>query len=150
MVAGLVDDASARRFNIVLGAKLAAVLGVGVGDKVTVVTPQLNATPVGVMPRLKAFTVAGLFEVGMSDYDRGAGFMHMADAALLMRLGDAAEGVRIKLADMFEAPLVAREIAFDSVRRNRRRTRTHRSPTGSRTGPRCTATSSRRCAPRSG
>jgi lipoprotein-releasing system permease protein len=48
----------------------------------------------------------------MSDYDRGAGFMHMADAGLLMRLGDAAEGVRIKLADMFDAPLVSRELAY--------------------------------------
>jgi lipoprotein-releasing system permease protein len=112
MVIGSVDDLAPGSFNIVLGAELAAVLGVGVGDKVTVVTPQLNATPVGVMPRLKAFTVVGIFEVGMSDYDRGAGFMHMADAALLMRLGDAAEGVRLKLTDMFDAPLVSRELAY--------------------------------------
>ena len=112
MVVGSVDELTAESFNIVLGAELAAVLGVGVGDKVTVVTPQLNATPVGVMPRLKAFEVVGLFEVGMSDYDRGAGFMHMADAALLMRLGEAAEGVRLKLTDMFDAPLVSREVAY--------------------------------------
>jgi lipoprotein-releasing system permease protein len=112
MVIGSVDDLTPGSFNIILGTELAAVLGVGVGDKVTVVTPQLSATPVGVMPRLKAFNVIGLFEVGMSDYDRGAGFMHMADAALLMRLGAAAEGVRIKLADMFDAPLVSREIAY--------------------------------------
>jgi len=112
MVVGSVDDLTPGSFNIVLGTELAALLGVGVGDKVTVVTPQLNATPVGVMPRLKAFNVVGLFEVGMSDYDRGAGFMSMADAALLMRLGDAAEGVRLKLKDMFDAPLVSREIAY--------------------------------------
>ncbi|WP_295539737.1 lipoprotein-releasing ABC transporter permease subunit [uncultured Thiohalocapsa sp.] len=112
MVAGSVDELTPESFNIVLGVELAAVLGVGVGDKVTVVTPQLNATPVGVMPRLKAFEVVGLFEVGMSDYDRGAGFMHMADAALLMRLGEAAEGIRLKLADMFDAPLVSRELAY--------------------------------------
>jgi lipoprotein-releasing system permease protein len=112
MVIGSVDDLAPGSFNIILGTELAAVLGVGVGDKVTVVTPQLSATPVGVMPRLKAFSVVGLFEVGMSDYDRGAGFMHMADAALLMRLGDAAEGVRVKLTDMFDAPLVSRELAY--------------------------------------
>jgi lipoprotein-releasing system permease protein len=112
MVAGSVDDLKADGFGIVLGTELAAVLGVGVGDKVTVVTPQVSATPVGVMPRLKAFEVIGLFEVGMADYDRGAGFMHMSDAATLMRLGDNAEGVRLKLEDMFEAPLVAREIAY--------------------------------------
>ncbi|MEA1051047.1 lipoprotein-releasing ABC transporter permease subunit [Lamprobacter modestohalophilus] len=112
MIAGSVDALTAGAFNIILGRELAAVLGVGVGDKVTVVTPQLNATPVGVMPRLKAFTVIGLFEVGMSDYDRGAGFMHMEDAARLMRLGDAAEGVRLKLTDMWEAPMIAREIQY--------------------------------------
>jgi lipoprotein-releasing system permease protein len=112
MVAGSPDDLVADGFNIILGRELAAVLGVGVGDKVTLVTPQLNASPVGVMPRLKAFNVVGLFEVGMSDYDRGAGFVHMRDAALLMRLGDAAGGVRLKLEDMWEAPLVAREIEY--------------------------------------
>ncbi|WP_462322044.1 lipoprotein-releasing ABC transporter permease subunit [Halochromatium sp.] len=112
MIAGSVDSLIPGGFNIVLGRELAAVLGVGVGDKVTVVTPQLNATPVGVMPRLKAFTVAGLFEVGMSDYDRGAGFMHIEDAARLMRLGDAAEGVRLKLTDMWDAPMIAREIQY--------------------------------------
>jgi lipoprotein-releasing system permease protein len=112
MIAGSPDDLVADGFNIILGRELAAVLGVGVGDKVTLVTPQLNASPVGVMPRLKAFNVVGLFEVGMSDYDRGAGFVHMRDAALLMRLGEAAGGVRLKLEDMWEAPLVAREIEY--------------------------------------
>jgi lipoprotein-releasing system permease protein len=112
MIVGSVDDLVPDSFNIILGSELAAVLGVTVGDKVTVVTPQVSATPVGVMPRLKAFNLVGLFEVGMADYDRGAGFMHMADAARLMRLGDNAEGVRIKLIDMFDAPLVAREIAY--------------------------------------
>ena len=112
MIAGSVDALTPGGFNIVLGRELAAVLGVGLGDKVTVVTPQLNATPVGVMPRLKAFSVVGLFEVGMSDYDRGAGFMHMKDAARLMRLGDAAEGVRLKLSDMWDAPVIAREIQY--------------------------------------
>jgi lipoprotein-releasing system permease protein len=112
MIVGSVDDLEPDSFNIILGSELAAVLGVSVGDKVTVVTPQVSATPVGVMPRLKAFNVVGLFEVGMADYDRGAGFMHMSDAARLMRLGDNAEGVRMKLTDMFDAPLVAREIAY--------------------------------------
>jgi lipoprotein-releasing system permease protein len=112
MVQGSVDTLAPGGFGILLGHELAALLGVGVGDKVTVVTPELNATPVGVMPRLKAFNVVGLFEVGMSDYDRGAGFMHMGDAARLMRLGDAAEGIRLKLDDLWAAPLVARELEY--------------------------------------
>ncbi|HSO80829.1 MAG TPA: ABC transporter permease, partial [Chromatiaceae bacterium] len=72
MIRGEVDSLAAGSFNIVLGRELAAVLGVGVGDKVTVVTPQVSATPIGIMPRLKSFTVSGIFAVGMSDYDRGA------------------------------------------------------------------------------
>jgi lipoprotein-releasing system permease protein len=88
MLSGSADDLIAGSFNIVLGQELAAVLGVGVGDKVTVVTPQISATPVGIMPRLKAFNVTGLFAVGMSDYDRGAAFLNLKDAAKLMSLGD--------------------------------------------------------------
>ncbi|WP_040857702.1 lipoprotein-releasing ABC transporter permease subunit [Thiorhodovibrio frisius] len=112
MIAGRVENLIPGEFNIILGVELANALRVGLGDKVTVVTPQVNATPVGVMPRLKAFNVVGLFEVGMAEYDSGAAFMHMSDAARLMRLGeDNAEGVRLKITDMFQAPRIAREIA---------------------------------------
>jgi len=113
MISGSVDDLKAGEFNIVLGQELAAVLGVGVGGKVTVVTPQISATPIGIMPRLKAFNVTGLFAVGMSDYDRGAAFMHLKDAAKLMSLGDGVTGVRLKLTDLFDAPRLSREIAYD-------------------------------------
>jgi len=113
MVRGEVDELAAGAFRIVLGQELAAHLGVGVGDKVTVVTPQVSATPIGIMPRLKACTVSGLFAAGMSDYDRHAGFLHLADAARLMRLGAGVTGVRLKLTDMFAAPRLVREIAYD-------------------------------------
>jgi len=113
MVAGDLDALAGGSFSIVLGQELAASLGVGIGDKVTVVTPQVSVTPIGVMPRLKSFTVSGLFAVGMSDYDRYAGFVHLEDAAKLMRLGDAVTGIRLKLGDMFEAPRLSREIAQD-------------------------------------
>jgi lipoprotein-releasing system permease protein len=113
MQIGSVDDLKEGKFNIILGDELAAVLGVGVGDKVTVVTPEITATPIGIMPRLKAFNVVGIFAVGMSDYDRGAGFMQLEDAARLMRLGDGVTGVRLKLTDMFRAPVLARQIAYD-------------------------------------
>ena len=113
MIRGDVDSLEAGTYNIVLGQELAAVMAVGVGDRVTVVTPQISATPIGIMPRLKAFRVSGIFSVGMSDYDRGAGFMHMGDAAKLMSLGDGVTGLRLKLTDMFEAPRLARDIAYD-------------------------------------
>lgn len=112
MTAGDVDALAPGEFGIVLGSELALVLGVGVGDKVTVVTPQVNATPMGIMPRLKAFRVVGEFSVGMSDYDRGAAFVHMDDAARLMRLGDAVSGIRLKVEDMWEAPILKEDIAL--------------------------------------
>ncbi len=108
---GSLDDLQPGSFNIILGRELAYVLGVGPGDKVTVVTPQVSVTPVGVMPRLKRFTVTGLFEVGMAEFDRGAAFVHIEDAAKLLRLEAGVTGVRLKLRDLFMAPQIARELA---------------------------------------
>ncbi len=113
MVTGSVDDLEDGAFRIILGQDLAAFLGVAAGDKVTVVTPQVSATPVGIMPRLKRFTVSGIFSVGMADYDRNAAFIQLHDAAKLMSLGDGVSGIRLKLADLWEAPRLSREIAYD-------------------------------------
>lgn len=113
MVAGTLGDLVDGQYSIVLGKELAALLGAGVGDKVTVVTPQAVITPVGTMPRLKRFTVSGIFEVGMGDYDRGIALVNIRDAARLGNLGDAVTGVRLKLADLYEAPRVSRELAAE-------------------------------------
>jgi lipoprotein-releasing system permease protein len=98
-------------FNIVLGSELARALGVFVGDKVTVIAPQGVVTPAGVIPRLKTFTVSGLFEVGMFEYDSGLALIRMADAQRLYRLDDRVSGVRLKLDDLFRAPAIARQLA---------------------------------------
>ncbi len=113
MVTGSIDELVAGEFRIILGRDLADYLGVAVGDKVTVVSPQVSSTPVGIMPRLKRFTVSGVFSVGMADYDRNAAYIQMDDAAKLLNLGTAVSGVRLKLTDMWEAPRLAREIAYD-------------------------------------
>ena len=97
-------------YGIILGSDLAYALGVGVGDAVTVVSPQVMVGPTGVMPTLRRFTVVGLFEVGMYEYDRGVALVHMKDAARLFRLGDNISGVRLKLDNLFEAPRVAGEL----------------------------------------
>lgn len=97
-------------YGIILGNELAYALGVGLGDAVTMVSPQIMVGPIGVMPRLRRFTVVGVFEVGMYEYDRGVALVHMKDAARLFRLGDDVTGVRLKLHDLFDAPLVAREL----------------------------------------
>jgi lipoprotein-releasing system permease protein len=128
MVAGRLDDLRAGEFGIVLGRELAFVLGANVGDQVTVVTPQVTITPAGSVPRMKRFTVVGLFEVGMGEYDRGVGLMHLADGATLQRLGDAVSGVRLKLDDMDEAPRVSRALArqFEGMFRVTDWTQSHR------------------------
>jgi len=100
-------------YRIILGRELASVLGVGPGDKVTLVTPQTVATPAGTIPRLKRFTVSGLFEVGMGEYDRSVALVHMADAAKLARLGDRVTGLRLRVDDLYKAPAVARELAAE-------------------------------------
>jgi lipoprotein-releasing system permease protein len=96
-------------FNIVLGAELARALGVRVGDPIVAITPQGNVTPAGALPRLKTFTVAGIFEIGMFEFDSGLALVNIEDAQRLYRLGNAT-GVRLKLDDMFAAPRVAREL----------------------------------------
>lgn len=111
MVAGRLEDLSAGDYRIILGRELADILGVSIGDKVTVVVPQITVTVAGSLPRMKRFTVSGLFEVGMGEYDRGVGLVHRTDAAVLQRLGDAVTGVRIRIDDVWQARQVSFELA---------------------------------------
>ena len=113
MLQGRLEDLRPGEFGIVLGVELARFLGVGVGDKLTLITPQINSTPVGVMPRLKRFTVVGVFQVGMYEYDRNMAMMHMDDAGKLFRIEPAAavSGLRLKLNDLFNAPRIAQHLA---------------------------------------
>ena len=111
MKAGSLTDLKPGQFGIILGHELAWSLGLDVGDKVTVVSPQGTITPAGTLPRLRRFTVVGIFEVGMYEYDRGLALVHLEDAAKLFQLGDRVSGVRLKLDDMFEAKRVSSELA---------------------------------------
>ena len=107
MVSGAMEDLAPGRYGIVLGRELANLLAADVGDKVTVITPGTNVTPAGILPRLRRFTVVGIFSVGMYEYDRATAFVHLRDAARLMRLGEAVTSLRLRLTDMFRAPEVS-------------------------------------------
>jgi len=111
MIGGSLDDLQAGGFGIILGNELALALGVSVGDKVTVVVPQLTVSIAGSIPRMKRFSVVGLFEVGMNEYDRGVAMIHMQDAAKLLRMDDAVTGVRIRIDDVWEARAVSLQLA---------------------------------------
>ena len=110
MVEGKLTDLRAGKFGVILGRDLARILGVRVGDKVTMVTPSANVTPAGVAPRLKRFTVVGIFNVGMFEYDSALAIIHMDDARRLFRMKDAVTGVRAKLTDLFDAPRIRYEL----------------------------------------
>jgi lipoprotein-releasing system permease protein len=111
MVQGRLDSLSAGSFNIVLGSELAAALNVRVGDSVNAFVSESVATPFGSMPRAKRFTVTGIFSVGAQEYDYGLALVHMGDAQTLLRMGDDATGVRLKLDDIWQAWSVARDLA---------------------------------------
>jgi lipoprotein-releasing system permease protein len=104
MEVGKLSDLRPGEFNVILGRDLARILGVDVGDKVTLVTPSLNVTPAGMAPRLKRFTVVGLFYIGMYQYDSALAVVHLKDAQRLFKLGDRVTGVRARLTDLFLAP----------------------------------------------
>ncbi len=112
-VAEAVGGLEAGRYQIVLGESLAEALDVGIGDRVLLLISEAKVTPVGLLPRHRRFTVVGTFSVGMYEFDRGLAYIHMADAQKLYRLDDAATGLRLRLADMNEAPRVVRQIARD-------------------------------------
>ena len=111
MKMGRLTDLKPGEFGIILGGELARLLGVMPGDKVTLLTPQGNITPAGVMPRIKQFTVVGIFEAGMFEYDSGLALIHLQDAQKLLRMGDQVSGVRLKLSELFRAPFVTRDLA---------------------------------------
>lgn len=110
MRAGKLSDLKPGEFGIVLGAELAQSLGVFMGDKVVLLSPQGQFTPTGLVPRIKQFKVVGLFQVGMYEYDSGLALIHMDDAAKLYRMDNDVSGVRLKLDDLFLAPQVSRQI----------------------------------------
>ena len=110
MRSGSMDDLRPGRFGIVLGSDLAMSVSARVGDKIVLIAPQGQVTPAGILPRLKQFEVVGIFEVDMAEYDAGLAFMHLEDAQKLYRLDDKVSGVRLKLHDLFKAPLVARDL----------------------------------------
>lgn len=111
MIDGRLENLAPGEFGMVVGRELARTLGVFTGDKIVLISPQGQVTPAGIMPRLKQFTITGVFEAGHSEYDFGLVLIHLTDAQKLYRMeNDQVSGVRLKLHDLFQAPQVAREL----------------------------------------
>ncbi|AKK67619.1 lipoprotein-releasing ABC transporter permease subunit [Xanthomonas translucens] len=113
MKQGSIDSLTPGSYNILLGQELALWLGVGVGDKVVVMLGEPQASPMGMVPRYKRFTVSGIFEAGYNEIDRGLAVTSMADMQRVLRIGDGVTGVRLKLYDMDLAWNVARDLALN-------------------------------------
>jgi lipoprotein-releasing system permease protein len=110
MVMGQMRDLAPGSYDIVLGKDLAFALGVAPGDKVILMISQGNVTPAGLIPRFRRFTVSGIFDAGMYEYDRGLAFINIKDAQTLYGFDDAVSGVRLKLKDKYQAPEIARAL----------------------------------------
>lgn len=108
-ILGSMDELKPGEFNIVLGMQLAQALRVRPGDTVMVLAPQGSISPAGFTPRMRQFTVAGVFSSGHYEYDAALAFLHVEDAARVFReTGNS--GVRLKIADMQQAPQVAQRL----------------------------------------
>ncbi len=121
MIDGRLENLQPDGFGVILGRELAWKLGVQVGSRLTLVTPEGQLTPAGLLPRLKRFTVVGIFEVGMYEFDSGLVLMHLDDAATLYQMPAQVTGVRIKLDDIDQAP--RRALEFDEQTEGKYRVR---------------------------
>ncbi len=110
MLRGSLYELADGEYGIVLGRYLAYSLNVAPGDKVVMLISQGNVTPAGIVPRMRRFTVVGVFEAGMYEYDSTMALIHMADASRLFGLDGSVSGVRLKLTDMFDARRISREL----------------------------------------
>jgi len=102
--------AKLSKSNILIGTGLAAELGVVLGDKVTLLTPQLSANILGMQPRFKRFVVTGIFDAGISEYDNNLAFISLRQAQLLYTMKSKVSGIRLKVDDLFNAKKITEEV----------------------------------------
>lgn len=109
MKEGTLTALKAREYNIVVGRTLALNMGVQVGDKISLIVPEASVTPAGMLPRIKRFNVAGIFEIG-DLFDGSQAFIHLSDADKLFRMNGSISGVQLKLKDELEAPTLVKNL----------------------------------------
>lgn len=109
MVEGSIDALKPGGFGIVLGKQMTDAFGLGLNDYITLVLPEATPSPAGVVPRFKRFKIVGIFSIG-AEVDSMMGYIDLSDAATLLRLPNGAQGIRMKLDDIFQAPVVSNQI----------------------------------------
>ena len=112
MVVGKLTDLKPGEFGVVVGENLLQNLGADIGSKITVVTPQVSLSPVGMTPRFKRFTVVGVFRAGNGfGFDRALGFVQLQDAQKLMCYGNNVTGLHVNINDVYAAQQVAAKLS---------------------------------------
>ncbi len=106
---GRLDDLSLRGDDlpgIIIGKELSRHLGVYMGDRVNLISPMGEIGPLGLIPRVRQFRVAGIFEIGMFEYDSNLALVSLKEAQDFFKLGDAVTGIEIKVKDIYRADRV--------------------------------------------
>lgn len=109
---GSVESLTGGRFNIVIGSALAELLNADVGSEVVLWLADGRMTPAGFLPRSRTFTVSGVFDAGMYEYDRGLAFVALDDAELLFRTGGRASGLSLAVTDVYRAGTIVADVAY--------------------------------------
>ncbi len=111
LISGSMNGLQSGEFGMILGEDLARSMGnLAVGDKIILISSRGKSSPVGVLPRLKRFTVVGIFNLNFYEYDSGLALVHIDDLAKLQRVGESVSGLRLKTTDAFDAPLISRDL----------------------------------------
>ncbi len=110
LIEGNLTDLQNRPYSMIIGSEIAAKLDAKIGDKITLIAPQGSVSPMGLLPRLKRFTIVGIFHAGMYEYDSGLVLVHMRDAQKVFKLKNRVSGLQLKLDDLFLVNEVRKEI----------------------------------------
>lgn len=110
MVGGRLDDLRPGESGVIIGLMTARRFGLRIGDKLTLIVPELSDAPGGITPRMQRLNVVGVFKVG-AELDGSLAMIHRVDAARIQKWNaEQVEGVRVRLADLYRAPDVAGEL----------------------------------------
>lgn len=112
LLSGHLSELTDGSYHLILGKELAEELHVRLGERVVLLVAMGDVTPLGVIPRMRAFTVSGILSVGMYEYDRRIAVTDLPDAARLLRFGHDISGIRLRLEDMYAAPRISRAAAL--------------------------------------
>jgi lipoprotein-releasing system permease protein len=110
IILGEFNQLMPKKYNMVIGSDLARNLGVTIGDKITLITPDGQITPAGMLPRYKRFTISAVFSTHMLEYDSGLVLINLDDAKLLYKYGDNVTGIRLRVDDVMNTPLIKKQL----------------------------------------